>query len=88
MHLTRNLAALQVDCADYRAFFDSDPEEDFRAELRVLHEARLVLRDGDRIALTEDGMFFADSVVGTLANHRAATLRANVERSGARHHMG
>ena len=88
MHLTRNFAGLGVDCADYRAFFDSDPEEDFRAELRVLREARLVVRDGDRIELTEDGMFFADSVVGTLANHRAATILANGERSGTRHHMG
>jgi oxygen-independent coproporphyrinogen-3 oxidase len=88
LHLTRNLARLCIDRAGYEAFFGNRVEADFGAQVEVLVEAGLL--DG-ALALTPQGMFFADSVAGLLADSRVRELRASEpgnEVQRLRTHMG
>jgi coproporphyrinogen III oxidase-like Fe-S oxidoreductase len=89
LHLTRSLSKLSINRGAYRRFFGTDPLTDFSDHWMVLEEAHLV-RIGDRnIALTPEGMFYADAVVGLLACQRVAELRAEPDDSASIHdHMG
>jgi coproporphyrinogen III oxidase-like Fe-S oxidoreductase len=69
-YLTRRLAALRIDRRGYRAFFETDPIDDFPRELEVLTRERLVRVSGGAIKPTESGMFYADSIAGLLTRRR------------------
>lgn len=89
LHLTRNLARLAIDVAEYESFFGEDPVAGFSAPLAVLEEAGLVQEDHRTIALTPLGMFYADAAAGLLAHHRVAELRfPGDDNLATRHHMG
>ncbi|AGC43767.1 oxygen-independent coproporphyrinogen III oxidase [Myxococcus stipitatus DSM 14675] len=87
LHLTRNLARLEIDCAAYERFFGTNPFWDFPEHFELLMENRLITFE-DRIArLTPVGMFYADAVAGLFAHRRVLELRETDE--GALHgHMG
>jgi coproporphyrinogen III oxidase-like Fe-S oxidoreductase len=89
LHLTRNLSRLSIDCSAYELFFGTDLEADFPSCFSALEDARLVRRQGARIELTPEGMFYADAVAGLLAHRRVAELRRGADdRVGLRQHMG
>lgn len=89
LHLTRNLSRLSIDCSAYELFFGTDLNADFPSCFSALEDARLVRREGARIELTPEGMFYADAVVGLLAHRRVAELRKGADDRAARHqHMG
>jgi coproporphyrinogen III oxidase-like Fe-S oxidoreductase len=66
-HLTRRLAALEIDRADYCSIFHSDSVSDFRPEFEALEEEGLVSLSGRLIEPTPTGMFYADSIAALLA---------------------
>ncbi|WP_342380382.1 radical SAM protein [Myxococcus stipitatus] len=75
LHLTRNLARLQVDCHAYERSFGTNPFWDFPEHFELLTEARLITF-ADRIAhLTPVGMFYADAIAGLFAHRRVLELR-------------
>ncbi|MBX3228776.1 MAG: radical SAM protein [Labilithrix sp.] len=89
LHLTRNLARLAIDNAEYEAFFGETPLAGFAVPFEALEEAGLVRRDSRTIELTPLGMFYADAAAGLLAHHRVAEIRrAGDENQSTRHHMG
>jgi hypothetical protein len=67
---------LGVDRAAYRAWFSSDVFQDFGHELSALLDAGLLTEQGERLSLTPEGMFYGDTVAGTLAWRRVQTMRA------------
>ena len=75
LFLTRGLARLRVSRESYRQCYESDMIEDFTAAWEALQAQGLVSIDEDSVALTERGMFFADSVVGLLAYERIIEVR-------------
>jgi len=72
----RKVAMLGVDRAAYRAWFSSDVFQDFGHELSALLDAGLLTEQGERLSLTPEGMFYGDTVAGTLAWRRVQTMRA------------
>lgn len=68
LFVTRGLATTRLDGARYRSAFGRSLVDDFALPLRVCAEAGLVVREGDDVTLTPTGMFYADSVVATLAD--------------------
>jgi oxygen-independent coproporphyrinogen-3 oxidase len=83
-HLTRRIAALQINRLDYQSFFRSDPLDDFPREFQAMEEAGLVRVADGSIEPTPIGMFYADSIAGLLAwrllrdehrDHRARVQR-------------
>jgi len=87
LHLTRNLARMAIDCASYERCFGVHPLADFSPQFEVLEAARLVVVGDDTIALTPEGMFYADAVTGLLAHQQVGHLRGD-DRDSAHHHMG
>jgi coproporphyrinogen III oxidase-like Fe-S oxidoreductase len=69
-YLTRRLAALRIDRHVYRAFFETDPIDDFPRELESLTRERLVRVNGGAIEPTEFGMFYADSIATLITRRR------------------
>ncbi|WXH27514.1 hypothetical protein WA016_01438 [Myxococcus stipitatus] len=76
LHLTRNLARLQIDCPAYERFFGTNPFWDFPSHFELLMDARLITLE-DRVGrLTPEGMFYADAIAGLFAHRRVVELRA------------
>lgn len=75
LFLTRGLARLRVNRAEYRQCYGTDLVADFGEQWRALEQEDLVQWNDHELWLTERGMFFADSVVGLLAWDRVAELR-------------
>ncbi len=76
LYLTRKVAMLGIDRAAYRALFKDDPLEHFGRELTALLGAGLLTEQGDRLSLTPEGMFYGDTVAGTLAWRQVQLMRA------------
>ncbi|XXF80207.1 radical SAM protein [Myxococcaceae bacterium GXIMD 01537] len=76
LYLTRKVALLGIDRAAYRALFKADPLEHFGRELTALLEAGLLTEQGTRLNLTPEGMFYGDTVAGTLAWRQVQLMRA------------
>jgi oxygen-independent coproporphyrinogen-3 oxidase len=76
LYLTRKVALLGIDRAAYRARFERDPLQDFGREFTALLEAGLVEETDGRLALTPEGMFYGDTVAGTLAWRQVQAMRA------------
>jgi coproporphyrinogen III oxidase-like Fe-S oxidoreductase len=85
MQLTRGLALLDqpTDAGPLAKHLSM-----FEPELSILEEAGLIERPSARLALTERGMFFADSVAGLLAARSTAHRRAVGLNEPAELHMG
>lgn len=75
LFVTRSLATTRVDARTYAQCFGTTLQHDFAEPLAALTAEQLVAVDDAALTLTPLGMFFADSVVSTLA--------ANAPRSGA-----
>jgi coproporphyrinogen III oxidase-like Fe-S oxidoreductase len=89
LHLTRSLAGLAIDCAQYERFFGTDPVSDFPWCFQLLEDAGLVRSNGRALELTPEGMFYADAVAGLIAHRRVAELREETDDHAATHqHMG
>ncbi len=74
-HLTRRLAALEIDRQEYRSLFGTDPTEDFPPEFQALLLEGLVEITPAVIRPSVRGMFFADSIAALFAERRLRTLR-------------
>lgn len=75
LFVTRSLATTRVDASTYTQRFGTTLQHDFAEPLAALTAEQLVTVDDAGLTLTPLGMFFADSVVSTLA--------AGAPRSGA-----
>lgn len=75
LFVTRSLATTRVDARTYAQRFGTTLQHDFAESLAALIAEQLVAVDETALSLTPLGMFFADSVVSTLA--------AGAPRSGA-----
>lgn len=75
LFVTRSLATTRVDARTYSQRFGTTLQHDFTEPLTALMAEQLVTLDETALTLTPLGMFFADSVVSTLA--------AGAPRSGA-----
>lgn len=76
LYLTRKVALLGIDRAAYRALFKADPLEHFGRELTALLDAGLLTEQGTWLNLTPEGMFYGDTVAGTLAWRQVQMMRA------------
>lgn len=74
-YLTRRLAALEMDRAEYQSLFGGDPIQDFPAQFDALSAENLVAATPLKIGPTARGMFYADSIAALLAEHRLNLLR-------------
>lgn len=88
LFLTRGFSKRAVDGAAYREFFGTFPWEDFADVFSVLEREGLVRRKGDQLALTPEGMFFADAVAGLLAENRVRQIAPGWERRPVHDPMG
>lgn len=70
------VATLGIERSGYRAWFTSDPFDDFGRELTALLDAGLLREEGERLALTPEGMFYGDTIAGTLAWRQVQSMRA------------
>jgi oxygen-independent coproporphyrinogen-3 oxidase len=75
LFLTRSIAALGVDSARYQEVFGTDVRRDFPEEIAALLDRGLLRERPGQLALSPEGMFFADSVAGLLAWRRVQVLR-------------
>jgi oxygen-independent coproporphyrinogen-3 oxidase len=80
-YLTRSLPRMRWDAAEYRQCFDAELDEQHGEVIAAIVAAGLAERHEDELVLTPRGMFFADSIVGLLAERRVEQLRAS-ERAG------
>lgn len=87
LHLTRNLARLQIDFSAYKRFFGTSPLSDFPSHFELLMESRLITMEGPVARPTPIGMFYADAIAGLLAHQRILELREN-DRGAIRSPMG
>lgn len=76
--LTRSLATTRVELARYEATFGSSLHHDFGPVLEAARSEGLVTLDDSAVALTPLGMFYADTIVSTLANGRSPSDGAGV----------
>ncbi len=76
--LTRSLATTRVQLARYEATFGSSLHHDFGPVLEAARSEGLVTLDDSAVALTPLGMFYADTIVSTLANGRSQSGGAGV----------
>jgi oxygen-independent coproporphyrinogen-3 oxidase len=67
LYLTRKIARLAIDRAEYARHFHSDPLSEFALEFAPLIEKGLLAVSNGTIAVTPLGMFFADTAAGLLA---------------------
>jgi coproporphyrinogen III oxidase-like Fe-S oxidoreductase len=79
LHLTRNLARLQIDGEAYERFFGTELLKDFPAYFELFEETRLMRFEGRVAHLTPEGMFYADSIAGLLAHQRMTELRQEAQ---------
>ncbi len=66
-HLTRRLAALEIDRRAYARLFRTDPLTDFAGEFEALLDEDLVTVTTSAIRPTPRGMFYADSIAAQFA---------------------
>jgi len=76
LYLTRKVATLGIERSGYRSWFTSDPFDDFGRELTALLDAGLLREEGERLSLTPEGMFYGDTIAGTLAWRQVQRMRA------------
>lgn len=76
-YLTRSLPRMRWDAAEYRRHFGAELDEQHGEVIAAIVAAGLAERHGDVLSLTPRGMFFADSIVGLLAERRVEQLRAS-----------
>lgn len=74
-YLTRRLAALEIDRAEYRGLFGTDLVQDFRDEMDALMQESLVEITPTTIRPSACGMFYADSIAALFAEARLRFLR-------------
>jgi oxygen-independent coproporphyrinogen-3 oxidase len=74
-YLTRRLAALEVNRAEYRRLFGTDPLADFGEECRALADAELLQVTSQALRPTPRGMFYADAMASLWAWRRVRALR-------------
>jgi coproporphyrinogen III oxidase-like Fe-S oxidoreductase len=67
LYVTRKIASLGISREAYKTLFHSDVVTDFAAEWAALEARELVKIDGAAVRLTVPGMFYADTVAGTIA---------------------
>ncbi|MGA4538633.1 STM4012 family radical SAM protein [Uniformispora flossi] len=72
--LTSLLQADGLDTAEYRGLFGSDPATDFAAELEPLADRGWLALEGDRIALTDEGLGWSDAIGPALFSPSTAAL--------------
>lgn len=72
--LTRSLPRMRWTASKYRAQFGSELAEDHRDAVEAIVAAGLLERSDDGYALSPEGMFFADSIAGLIAQRRVAEL--------------
>jgi coproporphyrinogen III oxidase-like Fe-S oxidoreductase len=87
-YLTCRLAALHIDCGDYRSLFGTDALADFSGEFAALAPKQLVQVTADSIRPTPAGMFYADSIASLLAARRIREHRARPGLSRSRTRQG
>lgn len=80
LYLTRSLARMRWSAAAYRQRFAGEIDDHHGEVIAASVDAALLERHGDDLVLTPRGMFFADAIVGLLAERRVEELLA-----GARH---
>ncbi|WP_164018317.1 radical SAM protein [Pyxidicoccus trucidator] len=76
LYLTRKVALLGIDSAAYRAWCKTELFDDFGRELTALLDAGLLAQVGERLELTPEGMFYGDTIAGTLAWRRVRSGQA------------
>jgi len=69
-HLTRRLAALEINVPEYRGLFGTDPLRDFSAEFQTAADEGLLEIADASIRPTPRGMFYADSIAALWASRR------------------
>jgi oxygen-independent coproporphyrinogen-3 oxidase len=74
-YLTRRLAALEIDRAEYKSLFDADVLRDFPVQFEALFGENLMEATHGKIRPTARGMFYADSIAALLAENRLNQLR-------------
>jgi oxygen-independent coproporphyrinogen-3 oxidase len=79
LFLTRSLARLAVDTARYEALFGTPVQADFPREIDALLARGLLRERPAALALSPEGMFFADAVAGLLAWRRVQVLRDAID---------
>jgi len=67
LYLTRSIARLGVEREEYQRRFGAALDAHFGWALEVALERGLLVQDGERLALTPQGMFYADALAGLLA---------------------
>lgn len=83
-YLTRRLATLEIDRAEYQTLFGTDSVQDFPAEFAALFAEYLIEVTPHSIRPAACGMFYADSVSALLAEHRLNVLRRNALKARSR----
>jgi len=73
--ITRSIAGLGIDTGRYRALFDREIHDDFGGEIDALLARGLLRERPERLALSAEGMFYADSVAGLFAWRRVQIIR-------------
>jgi oxygen-independent coproporphyrinogen-3 oxidase len=88
-HLTRRLAALDINREEYRRLFGVDPVLDFDEECQALQAEQLIEITPTSLRPTPRGMFYADSVAALFAARQIRELRSAPEEhnSNGRGHM-
>jgi oxygen-independent coproporphyrinogen-3 oxidase len=79
-YLTRRLAALEINRAEYRRLFRSDPLADFPEECSALLEAQLLEATPQALRPTPRGMFYADAMASLWAWRRVRHMRHGPDR--------
>lgn len=75
LYLTRRLAALAIDRAEYRVFW-GDLLKDLPREIEALEAAKLVTVTPREVCPTPRGVFYADSIAALLARRQMTRRRA------------
>lgn len=70
LHLTRRLAALQIETERFRQAFGMSVWDRYSEPLELLAAEGLITWNDDAIAVTPRGMFYADSIAGLLTETR------------------
>ncbi len=94
LFITRSLPLMELCKGTYQSLFGSQLANDFASELDALLGQRLLREDELNYTLSEEGMYYADSIAGLLASSRVQQLRSpnsqasRLDRGAAQHHMG
>jgi oxygen-independent coproporphyrinogen-3 oxidase len=71
LFITRRIALLNIDKEKYRDLFNTHIENDFSAEIYFLSERGLIQNLNDKITITPEGMFYADTIAGVFSLRKA-----------------